>query len=357
MMNSLPWIVRILSAAFLVSSKTTSSATKPPIKRQACMDGQLTLNCEDADRNVNAVQDVEWKIKLLGTGWIKFSSCSYKSGVINCFAHRAILADGITLLNNSNGAVTIERSGNATHDRARIMCQVHYYDHSTPPSRCVYEVNFTAQCVRLQEGRDLNLTKILLMNFLHDECERVVDIEWYSINESRFAYCGSCQVCTKTRDGNHSVPDFWNRLQVRRGSLLLTRIQDNDNRRKFRVKVHTKPPKGSAKRYIGTKMETVQVYRIWIFVDSSSDFPAPNTATTTLTRATAFALSISRPDTERPISNLHSPEPSYPGDVVSTPFTTAKLHSGSHSSASITRGQLWPAVAIAETVLYLIKLR
>ncbi|KAL9983645.1 hypothetical protein ACROYT_G005848 [Oculina patagonica] len=321
------------------------------------MDGQLTLCCEDADRNLNAVQDVEWKVKFPGTGWIKFSSCSYKSGVINCFAHRAILADGITLLNNSNGAVTIERSGNATHDQAQIMCQVHYFDHSTSPSRHVYEVNFTAQCVRIQEGRDLNLTKILLMNFLHGECERVVDIEWYDINESRFAYCGSCQVCTKTRDSNHSVPDFWNRLQVRRGSLLLSRIQDNDNGRKFKVKVHTKPPKGSAKRDIDTKMETVHVYRIWIFVDSSRDFPAPSTATTTFTRATAFALSTSRADTERPISSLHSPEPSYPGDDVSTTFTTAKLHSGLHSSASITRGQLWTTVVIAETVLYLINLR
>lgn len=113
---------------------------------QACTKGKLTLYCQ-ADRNGNAVQDFEWKMKFLNTGWIKFSSCVNASGVINCFVHRAMLADGITLLNNSNGSVTIERSASkASHDHAQIMCQVHYFDHSVPPSHIIYDVNFNTQC-------------------------------------------------------------------------------------------------------------------------------------------------------------------------------------------------------------------
>ena len=121
--------------------------------------------------------------------------------------------------------------------------------------------------MRIQRGRDLNLTRILLSMI---SCERVIDIEWYNINESRFAYCSSCQNCTKTNstDGNHLVPVFWNRLQVTRGSLVLTGIQENDDGSTIRVKVHVKTVVRPAGRDLGANMESVHEYTIWIFVNS-----------------------------------------------------------------------------------------
>ena len=135
-----------LTIPFSASTKSTTTA-KTIIKRQECRNGQFTLYCE-ADTNMNAVQDKEWKIKFSDTGWVTFSSCSNISSVINCFDLRDKLPVGITLLNHSNGAMTIERSRNASasHDHAQIMCQVHYFDHSVSPSSRVYQVNFTAQC-------------------------------------------------------------------------------------------------------------------------------------------------------------------------------------------------------------------
>lgn len=99
------------------------------------------------------------------------------------------------------------------------------------------------------------------------QCAHVVEIEWYDVNRSRFAHCRSCQSCRKTNDtvGNHSVPVFWNRLQIIRGSLLLTTIQDSDNKSKIRIKIHTKTPPNN--------METASVDTISIFVDTSRGSP------------------------------------------------------------------------------------
>lgn len=111
--------------------------------REACANGLLTLHYK-AIRDVNTVENVLWKIKFPGTGWVEFSECTYKFGV-RCIAKRSRLAEGINLVNNSNGAVTIERSaaGNNTHDYAHILCVVHYVD---GPVSHVYEINFTAHC-------------------------------------------------------------------------------------------------------------------------------------------------------------------------------------------------------------------
>ncbi len=111
------------------------------------------------------------------------------------------------------------------------------------------------------------------MNLSPSECKRVVDIEWYDINGSRFAHCGSCQVCRNTTDSKHPVPVFWNRLQVTRGSLLLTGIQLSDNELKIKVKIHFESHAKSTKRDIDKNMETLQVYRIWIFVKSRRGSP------------------------------------------------------------------------------------
>lgn len=98
-------------------------------------------------------------------------------------------------------------------------------------------------------------------------CERVVDIDLFNVNGSRFAYCNSCQACTKTNstDGNHLMPVFWNRLRVKRGSLLLTGIQENDDGRTIKVKVHMQTPR----RDNGTNMD----YTLTIFVNSSRGSP------------------------------------------------------------------------------------
>ena len=130
-----------------MSTKITTAEAKPKIKREECMNGQFTLHYR-ADRDGKAVRDIEWKIKFPGIPWIKISSCTYKSGgVIYCKEHRTMLADGFTLLNNSNGAVTIARNArNATFDHALISCQVHYFGQSVQPSQSVHEVNFTTRC-------------------------------------------------------------------------------------------------------------------------------------------------------------------------------------------------------------------
>lgn len=118
--------------------------------------------------------------------------------------------------------------------------------------------------VWIPKGRDLNFTRIL-QNML--SCERVVDIYLFNVNGSRFAYCNSCQGCTKTNstDGNHLMPVFWNRLRVKRGSLLLTDIQENDGGLTIKVKVHRQTPR----RDNGTIMD----YTLRIFVNSSRGSP------------------------------------------------------------------------------------
>ena len=75
--------------------------------------------------------------------------------------------------------------------------------------------------VRIEQGRNLNLTKTLLMNKI--QCAHVVDIEWCDGNGNEFAVCNSCQRCIKRKDTRE--PDFWNRVQIIRGSLMLTTIR------------------------------------------------------------------------------------------------------------------------------------
>lgn len=117
----------------------------------------------------------------------------------------------------------------------------------------------------IQERRDLNLTTFLLSIL---PCERVAHIGWYSINGSKFAHCNSCQDCKKISEGNRELV-FWNRLQVTRGSLLLTAIQENDDGRTIRIKVHMKKSEESTGRDVKANMESVHTYTLWIFVNTS----------------------------------------------------------------------------------------
>lgn len=96
--------------------------------------------------------------------------------------------------------------------------------------------------VWIEQGHNLNLTKTLLMNEIR--CAHVVEIGWYDGNGTEFAYCNSCQRCLKTNNsrGNHPVPAFWNRVKILSGSLLVTAIQDRDNKSKIMIKIHSKTP-------------------------------------------------------------------------------------------------------------------
>ena len=73
-------------------------------------------------------------------------------------------------------------------------------------------------------------------------CAHVVEIEWYDGNGNEFAYCNSCQRCSKTNNsrGSHPVPAFWNRVKIISGSLLVTAIQDRDNKSKIVIKIHSR---------------------------------------------------------------------------------------------------------------------
>lgn len=145
---------RIFIISFLASTKTATIAAKTA--KTACKKGLLTLHYEADLRDGNGGRDIEWKIKFPGTDvWIKFFTCTIKPGpVCHCKIDQTVLADGFTLLNNSNCdyshnvtvTIAIERSGNAAHDYAEIMYQVHYFNPSVSPSTQIYQVNFTAQC-------------------------------------------------------------------------------------------------------------------------------------------------------------------------------------------------------------------
>ncbi|KAL9971986.1 hypothetical protein ACROYT_G018217 [Oculina patagonica] len=272
-------VIGICTAVAVILSEntktTTTTATVPTSTTttaaaiQACFNEPLTLHCETVT-NLTAVYELQWKIKLPGTGWSEFSYCNKSR--MNCIVTRPMLPGGIKVLSNSNGTVTLERiTKNNTKGHTQILCEVHYSNNVVTSH--IYVINFTARCMWIQKGRDLNLTRILPSML---SCERVVDIEWYSINGSKFAYCNSCQGCKKTKSAydNH-IPVFWNRLQVARGSLLLTRIQENDDGLTIRVEVHLKTSDKPAGRYLGINKESVHQYTIRILVNLSRD-PAGN---------------------------------------------------------------------------------
>ncbi|KAL9971982.1 hypothetical protein ACROYT_G018213 [Oculina patagonica] len=257
--------VKTTTAAATTTVPATTATTEEAI--QACFNGPLTLHCELVT-NLSAVYELHWKIKLPGTGWNEFSYCNKSS--TNCIVTRPMLPEGIKVLNNSYGSVTLERiTKNNTNGHAQTLCEVHYSDNSVTSH--IYEINFNVRCVWIQKGRDLNLTRILLSML---SCERVVDIDWYSINGSKFAYCNSCQGCTKTKstDDNH-IPVLWNRLQVARGLLLLTRIQESDDGLTVRVEVHLKTSGKLTGRDFSTKKESVRQYTIRILVNISRGPP------------------------------------------------------------------------------------
>jgi len=88
--------------------------------------------------------------------------------------------------------------------------------------------------IRAQKASDVNFTRVL-RNLLPGQ--QVRDVEFYDINQSKFAYC-SASKCAKI-ESSDAVPVFWNRLLVKQhGSLLLIRIQKSDDELEIRVEVH-----------------------------------------------------------------------------------------------------------------------
>lgn len=89
--------------------------------------------------------------------------------------------------------------------------------------------------IRAQKASDVNFTRVL-RNTL--PWQQVVDIEFYDTSKTKLAHCHTIN-CTKEPVGSSdAVPVFWNRLRVKKGSLLLTRIKESDGKLEIRVKVH-----------------------------------------------------------------------------------------------------------------------
>lgn len=89
--------------------------------------------------------------------------------------------------------------------------------------------------IRDQKASDVNFTRVL-QNIL--PWQQVADMEFYDSNKRKLAYCHTSNCTKETIDGSDAAPVFWNRLQVKQGSLLLTSILESDDEREFRVKVH-----------------------------------------------------------------------------------------------------------------------
>ena len=89
--------------------------------------------------------------------------------------------------------------------------------------------------IRAQRASDVNFTRVL-RNIL--PWQQVVDIEFYDTNNTELAYCHTSNCIKKGIGGSDEGPAFRNRLRVKHGSLLLTRIEKSDDQLGVRVKVH-----------------------------------------------------------------------------------------------------------------------
>ena len=89
--------------------------------------------------------------------------------------------------------------------------------------------------IRAQKASDVNFTGVL-QNIL--PWQQVEDIELYDTNKTRLAYCHTRNCIKEPTGSSDAVPVFWNRLRVRNGSLLLTRIKECDDELQIRVRVN-----------------------------------------------------------------------------------------------------------------------
>lgn len=101
----------------------------------------------------------------------------------------------------------------------------------------------------------MNLTKVF-QDMLPWENVKSIFIE--NSHGSKLAYCDTSD-CIKENGG-----DFLNRLQVKRGALILSEVMESDDGLKFNIKVDLRT--GNVRRSMGT----TRVYSIKIFVYSKS---------------------------------------------------------------------------------------
>ena len=89
--------------------------------------------------------------------------------------------------------------------------------------------------IRAQKASDVNFTRVL-PNTL--PWQQILDIEFYDTGKTKLAYCSTSNCIKEPVRSSDAVPGFWNRLRVKKGSLLLTRIKERDGDLEIRVKVH-----------------------------------------------------------------------------------------------------------------------
>lgn len=214
-----------------------------------CFKKPETLTCGTLLKP-NGVHEVEWKVyNAEEKQWSCFSYCGKRQG---CLIKEKLLSNGITVENVSMVAVTMKASAkDNTNKHSRLLCEVHYKDSVAYKE---VKINFI-ECITTEKGTDLNLTKVF-QDMLPWENVKSIFIE--NSHGSKLAYCDTGD-CIKENGG-----DFLNRLQVKRGALILSEIMESDDGLKFNIKVDLRT--GNVRGSMGT----TRVYSIKIFVYSKS---------------------------------------------------------------------------------------
>jgi len=198
--------------------------------RYLCPGEVITLKCDHgALRNGDEIEDVVWKVND-SQGWTSVASCN---GSLACVVTKSEVTDGINVLGISNGALTINRTArNAATSHMDFKCEIHNGSHT--PTHTV-KIKLDVECIWTHVGADVNLTghftKIVAW-------KHVEDIELYDTMgaKQKLAYCSTTRCALEK--GVKSPPRFWNRLQNKSDSILLTGIEEDDGALEMRVEIH-----------------------------------------------------------------------------------------------------------------------
>lgn len=323
-MNLVLWIAWILTTAFMGLNLAYTSTEG---SGGTCFDELLIHPCKGLYRLDKTIEDVQWETKdSKSDQWIRFALCNK---LLACIVKQAILPNGVKVMNISNGTVTLQPSAKIMTDGiTELKCLVHYSDSTTntPPSIVkIHYSNFTL-CIRAQKGSDVNFTRVL-RNIL--PWQQVEDIEFYDTNKTKLAYCHTSNCTREAIGGSDAVPTFWNRLRVKRGSLLLIRIGEGDDQRQIRVKVYLNDN--------SVRFHTLNI----LVVNGSRGTEIASLATTTGTPAVI--------PTRTPTVTATTTTPALTESSRITPPWQPKTPT-TGSSVSAVLGQEWTAVLIAELV-------
>ncbi|KAJ7393152.1 neurexin protein binding [Desmophyllum pertusum] len=203
-----------------------------------CPGEVLTFKC-DALKNGNIIGDVKWKVNdFLSSQWTTVARCNK---YLNCEILESQAADGINVLGISNGTLTVQRLSprNATtRSHVNFQCLV---DANNVHSHLV-KINLEVECVSTRVGADENLTGHLID--MVRPGKQVKDVKLYSMvgKKLKFASCSStANCCLSFENIHHPRPAFWKRLKQYDGSILLTRIQADDDGLVIRVEWNVSP--------------------------------------------------------------------------------------------------------------------